>query len=169
MFCHIRVPGCRGRICQLPEGYPMKYKIVRITVIGIICIFCIGYLFSCYDGKKYNIDNVEDYVRKVCEMGNVPGMSIVVLDNGQEYYLNTGYVDKNKKEPMTNEVRCELGSTTKAFTALGVLLLEQDGRLDREDSVKDYLTWFRPTYDGKEVNITIYGWELNHVFLSSNH
>lgn len=155
MFCHIRVPGCRGRICQLPEGYPMKYKIVRITVIGIICIFCIGYLFSCYDGKKYNIDNVEDYVRKVCEMGNVPGMSIVVLDNGQEYYLNTGYVDKNKKEPMTNEVRCELGSTTKAFTALGVLLLEQDGRLDREDSVKDYLTWFRPTYDGKEVNITI--------------
>lgn len=88
-------------------------------------------------------------------MGNVPGMSIVVLDNGQEYYLNTGYADRNKKEPMTSAVRCELGSTTKAFTVLGVLLLEQDGRLDREDSVKDYLPWFRPTYDGKEVNITI--------------
>ncbi|MBD5453379.1 MAG: beta-lactamase family protein, partial [Lachnospiraceae bacterium] len=39
--------------------------------------------------------------------------------------------------------------------ALGILLLEQDGKLSREDSVKDYISWFQPTYDGKEVTITI--------------
>lgn len=133
----------------------MKYKIARITIIGILCTCLISYLLSHYDGKEYSIENAEDYVRSVCEISNVPGMSIVVLDNEQEYYMNFGYADKDEKVAMTSAVRCELGSTTKAFTALGVLLLELDGRLDRTDSVKDYLPWFTPTYDGKEVNITI--------------
>lgn len=133
----------------------MKYKITQLIIIGIICILIINYLISHYDGGEYSIENVEDYVRKVCEIGSVPGMSIVVLDNGQEYYINVGYADKNEKAKMTSEIRCELGSTTKAFTALGVLLLEQDGKLSRKDFVRDYISWFHPTYDGKEVTITI--------------
>lgn len=139
----------------IETGSSLKYKIVQITMIGIICICLIAYLFSHYDGKEYNIENVEDYVRRVCEMGNVPGMSVVVLDKEQEYYINVGYADKHKKIDMTNEIRCELGSTTKAFTALGILLLEQDGKLDRSDFVTDYLPWFCPTYDGKEAAVTI--------------
>ncbi len=133
----------------------MKYKIARITIIGMICIVIISYLISHYDGEEYNIENAEDYVRSVCEIGSVPGMSVAVLDNEQEYYINVGFADKNKKAEMTSEIMCELGSTTKAFTALGVLLLEQDGKLSREDSVKDYISWFQPTYDGNEVTITI--------------
>lgn len=133
----------------------MKYKIARAAIIGMICICLVHYLYLHYDGEKYSIETVEDYVRKVCEIGNVPGMSVVVLDGGQEYYRNAGYADKDEKIVMTSKIRCELGSTTKAFTALGILLLEQDNKLDRMDSVKDYLPWFHPTYDGNEADITI--------------
>ena len=133
----------------------MKYKIARITIVGMILIAIIYCLFSHYDGKGYTLDNADSYVKRICEIENVPGMSIAVLDNGKDYYINVGYADKNEKVEMTSEIRCELGSTTKAFTALGILLLEQDGKLDREDSVKKYLPWFQPTYDGKEVTVTI--------------
>ena len=74
-----------------------KYIIARITIIGIICTCIINHLFSHYDGDEYTIENVEDYVRRVCEIGNVPGMSIIVLDNEQEYYINVGYADKDEK------------------------------------------------------------------------
>jgi len=133
----------------------MKYKITRIIIVGIICICFANYLLSHYDGKQYNIENMRDYVSSVCEISNVPGMAVVVLDNEQEYYINVGYADKNEEVSMTSKIRCELGSTTKAFTALGILILEQDGKLSRMDSVKDYLPWFYPTYDKKEANITI--------------
>lgn len=133
----------------------MKYKITQVIIIVIICILFIDYLFSHYDGREYSIENVEDYVRSLCEVGNVPGMSVVILDNHQEYYINVGYADKKNEVNMTNEIRCELGSTTKAFTALDILILEQDGKLNRTDSVKDYLPWFHPTYDENEANITI--------------
>lgn len=133
----------------------MKYKIAKMITVVFIAIFLIVYLLVHYDGHKYNIENAEAFVRKICELENVPGMSIVVLDNEQEYYINVGYADRNRKVDMTSEIRCELGSTTKAFTALGVLLLEQDGKLNRTDSVEDYLPWFNPTYEGKRVDITL--------------
>lgn len=133
----------------------MKYKFTRITIMIVIAILIIHCLLSHYDGKNYTIENMEDYVRRICEIGNVPGMAIAALDHEQEYYINVGYADKNEQIEMTNKIRCELGSTTKAFTALGILLLEQDGMLDRKDSVKNYLPWFQPTYKGKEVIITL--------------
>ncbi len=133
----------------------MKCKFIRLIITAMICILSVGYLLSHYDGKKYTIENVEDYVGSICKIGGVPGMSVVMLDNGQEYYINVGYADKNDKIEMTSEIRCELGSTTKAFTALDILILEQDGKLNRTDAVKDYLPWFRPTYDGNEANIMI--------------
>lgn len=132
-----------------------KYRIARITIIGMILLCCVYYFISHYDRHVYTIENAEDYVKKICEIGDVPGMSIVALDNGQEYYFNAGYADKNEKTEMTSEVRCELGSTTKAFTGLAVLLLEQEGKLDRKDAVKDYIAWFQPTYQGKYADITI--------------
>lgn len=131
------------------------YRIARIAIIGMILLCCVYYFISHYDGHVYTIENAEDYVKKICEIGDVPGMAIVALDNGQEYYFNVGYADKDEKTGMTSEVRCELGSTTKAFTGLAVLLLEQEGKLDRGDAVKDYIAWFQPTYQGKEADITI--------------
>jgi len=132
-----------------------QYIIARITIIGIICTCIISYLFSHYDGDKYTIENAEDYVRRVCEIGNVPGMSIIILDNEQEYYINVGYADKDEKLDITSGTGFELGSTTKAFTGLGVLLLEKDNKLNRNDLVRDYLTWFQPTYKGEKADVTI--------------
>ena len=66
----------------------MKYKIARITIIGILCTCLISYLLSHYDGKEYSIENAEDYVRRVCEISNVPGMTY------------EKYIEKNVLEPL---------------------------------------------------------------------
>ena len=136
----------------------MKYRITQIIIICFICILFTTYLLSHYDEREYSIENVEDYVRSICEIGNVPGMSVVMLDNDQEYYINVGYADKNDEVDMTSKIRCELGSTTKAFTALDILILEQDGKLNRADSVKDYLPWFHAGYVGNAASSTIFVW-----------
>lgn len=133
----------------------MKYKIFRLIIVFIICILFPVYLLTHYDGREYSAENMEDYIERVCEVGNVPGMSIVIFDKDQVNYFNFGYADKKNKVAMTSEIRCELGSTTKAFTALDILILEQDGKVSRADPVKDYLPWFQPTYAGSEADITI--------------
>ncbi len=131
----------------------MKINCVARRVIAIcIIISVILYLLMHYDTNEYSKENIEDYVSKMCEMDEVPGVSIAVIDGEHEYYLNYGEDNVNKIDENT---RFELGSTTKAFTALGILILEKEEKLDTSDFVSTYLPWFSPTYRGDVVDITI--------------
>ncbi|MNN91340.1 Penicillin-binding protein 4* [compost metagenome] len=61
----------------------------------------------------------------------------------------------NEKKRVVEGSLFELGSTTKAFTALAVILLENEGALSYSDSIADYISGFEPTYKGEKVNLTI--------------
>lgn len=45
----------------------------------------------------------------------------------------------------------QIGSTTKAFTALGILWLEDEGLVSLDDPVSKYLPWFNMKYEGKKI------------------
>jgi CubicO group peptidase (beta-lactamase class C family) len=133
----------------------MKYKkksFKTIVIASCIIISVILYLFMHFDTNEYSKENIEDYVSKMCEMDDIPGVSIALIDGEHEYYLNYGEDTVNKIDENT---RFELASTTKAFTAFGVLILEKEGKLDTSDFVSKYLPWFSPTYRGDVVDITI--------------
>ncbi len=49
----------------------------------------------------------------------------------------------------------ELGSTTKAFTGLGILNLVEEGLIDPDEPVTDYVDWFRPRYKGTDAIVTV--------------
>lgn len=116
-------------------------------------MYLLFFVVKHYDRTEYNLNNMQSYAEKICEIGDVPGMSVAIWNEGEESYINVG--NANAQELMTNETLCELGSTTKAFTAVGIILLEQDGLLNRNDTVSQYLPWFQPTYRDKKVEISI--------------
>jgi CubicO group peptidase (beta-lactamase class C family) len=60
-----------------------------------------------------------------------------------------------KKEPVEPTTLFELGSTSKAFTGLGILQLEKNGKLKLGDPVKNYIPWLKMKFRGKEVQTTI--------------
>jgi len=49
----------------------------------------------------------------------------------------------------------EIGSNSKAFTALVILNLEKDGLIELEDEVTKYIPWLKMKYKGSEAPITI--------------
>lgn len=129
--------------------------VIKAIIIVIIMICIASYVLTHYDTKEYGIEQIDEYVERMCEIADVPGMSIVVRKDNHDSYINVGYADRKAKIEATEDTQYELGSTTKAFTALGILLLEQDGMLDRSDSVSKYLPWFEPTYHNEKVDVTI--------------
>lgn len=66
--------------------------------------------------------------------------SVLVAQDG-EILLIEGYglADRAKNIPNTRETRFRLGSLTKQFTAMAVMILQAQGKLDVHDSVCDYL------------------------------
>ena len=69
-----------------------------------------------------------------------PGASISVVKNG-EIVLSKGYGMANLTYgiPMTENTGMSIASVSKHFTAMAILLLEQDGKLSLEDDVRKHI------------------------------
>src|SRR5579875_2455198 len=62
-----------------------------------------------------------------------------ILDSGAY-----GYANFDSKTPATVRTLYETGSIGKSFTALAILQLKDEGRIDLHVPVSDYLPWFAP-------------------------
>ncbi len=105
---------------------------------------------------------VDREVRQAMRKGNIPGLSLVLVQGSQQRIRSYGYADLARKRPVTAATLFEIGSCTKAFTALSVAGLIARGQLALDDPVAAYLPWFRATYKGKPAVITI-GQLLHHT------
>jgi len=83
---------------------------------------------------------------------NEPGLAAVVIRNGllPEFYT-AGVADIRTLQPITSKTNFRLASVTKQFTACAVMLLARDGRLQYDQSLKDYFPDF-PAY-GQAITI----------------
>jgi len=83
-------------------------------------------------------------VKKVIEDWNVPGLAIgIVQSNNTIYAKGFGYRDVEKKLPVTTNTLFAIGSTTKAFTCTVLGTLVDEGKLDWDKPVRNYISEFR--------------------------
>lgn len=94
-------------------------------------------------------DQVDDFIRAGMRRQKIPGLSLVVLRNGQiikaEGY---GFADIKRRIPATPETVYRIASVSKQFIAAGIMVLVQDGRLSLDDSVRKYLEGAPATWSG---------------------
>lgn len=89
------------------------------------------------------------------ELG-IPGMSLVIVKDGEIIYMKgLGYKDFENKIPVTPDTQFAIGSATKAFTALSVLMSQDEGKLSLYDSPKKYLPYFKINNPDTDSKITI--------------
>ncbi len=86
----------------------------------------------------------------------VPGAALVIVKDDQIIYMKgLGYKDLEKKVPVTADTLFAIGSSSKAFTALTVLLSADDGKLTLDDSPKKYLPYFKMSDPETDAKITV--------------
>ncbi len=79
-------------------------------------------------------------VKELMEMFKVPGISVAVSNESDIILQKSyGYRDKKSKSPMTNDTLIGIGSATKTFTALAIMLLVQEGKINLNDPVSKYV------------------------------
>lgn len=75
---------------------------------------------------------------------DVPGMSIAVV-KGKEiiYAKGFGYRDVEKQLPVTPDTLFAIGSCSKAFTTFVLGTLVDDGKVEWDQPVRNYIPWFK--------------------------
>lgn len=101
------------------------------------------------------LEKIDGEVRSLKDKGDIPGLSLVLIYKGKPIIRSYGFKDVAQQEKVTKETLFELGSTTKAFTALAVGKLIEEGKLDSETFVSDVLPWFEVYYEGEKRKITV--------------
>ena len=85
---------------------------------------------------------------KVAEEGlralKVPGLALAVIkDDKVAYIRGFGVKDVEKKLPVTPDTIFAIGSSSKAFTVFALGKLVDEGKVEWDKPVRDYIPWFR--------------------------
>jgi len=86
---------------------------------------------------------VEAAARKMVDDRLTPGLQICVRQRGATVFSRGfGQADLETATPMTPTTVCRIGSVSKQFTAAGILLLAQDGKLSLDDPLSRFIPDF---------------------------
>lgn len=104
-----------------------------------------------------DVAELESYLNRLVESGNPPGLSLVVVKDGNIVYNNAfGYADGPGGVKAETDTIYHWWSMTKIPTAIAIMQLREQGKLDLERPVKEYLPWFDVTYpSGTSQSITV--------------
>ncbi len=132
----------------------LAFIVIVVLTFSFISIDAIANSF--YDLEEIDQEKINELVNRILNKSKVPGASIVLVSGEQTKYLQYGYSDLESGIPTQQHNLYEIGSMSKAFTALGVLRLEQEGKISIKDSVSKYLPWFnvhyKGEYDGRHID-----------------
>ncbi len=98
---------------------------------------------------------ISNYVKGIMPKTDIPGLTIVYVIKGNYKIQSFGYANIDTKQKIDSNTIFQLGSCSKAFTALAIKNLESRGKLDVNKNVSYYLPWFKVKYDDKYVNVKV--------------
>lgn len=100
---------------------------------------------------------IDDMYRSFAEKNHVPGYAFGIMVDGKLIYTGSGgYSNLETKQLASPQSMFRIASMTKSFTALAILQLRDDGKLQLDDPVSQYVPEIkeqRLTQDGPIITI----------------
>ncbi|WP_185956504.1 serine hydrolase [Changchengzhania lutea] len=112
-----------------------------------------------YLSEAQNLEQQIDAFMASEYKANEPGASVLIARDGKTIYKKAfGQANLELNVPMTTQNVVEIGSITKQFTAVAILMLEEQGKLN----INDIITKFIPDYPTMGKTVTVHHL-LNHT------
>ncbi len=92
---------------------------------------------------KLDLDKLDKYLEKARIEWQVPGLSIaIVKDDSVVFARGYGYRENGKPAEVDEHTIFSIASITKGFTSTALAMLEDEGKIDWDDPVRNYLPDF---------------------------
>lgn len=93
------------------------------------------------------LTKIDSIAKDAIEKGAAPGCVVLVAKNGKLVYNKAfGYTNFDKKEAVTVDMAYDLASVTKiSATTVAIMKLYEEGKIDLNKTLGDYLPWVKGT------------------------
>lgn len=129
---------------------------MRNLLTGAFLLLSVHLLFAQAPTDP-RLKGLDTLVNRVLKEWHAPGVSIAVVEKNKVIYTGGfGYRDVNKKLPVTQSTLFAIGSCTKAFTASMLGMLQNEGKVDIEKPVRNYLPELKFYNDYLNDHVTLH-------------
>jgi CubicO group peptidase (beta-lactamase class C family) len=142
-----------------------KPKILSLILSLVIPLLLSILLPSCsnnhtteiqnYKGNKISRDTIDIFLKTKMDSLKIPGLSIAIINDGKVVYRNSlGYANVEEKLPVTEKTIFEGASMSKPVFAFFVMTYVEEGKLDLDKPLYEYLPYPDIEYDDRYKKIT---------------
>lgn len=106
---------------------------------------------------KYTTKILDAWLPWKIQYDRILGLAVGIVHNGKlVYQKGFGYADIESKVSITPKTCFRIASISKTFTAIAIMQLVEQGKINLDDRIEKYLPWFKAqTKDFDSSNITI--------------
>ena len=85
------------------------------------------------------VDQIDSLLAKTFNQGNFNGNALVLKNNEIIYVESFGYTNASKDKKLTQATRFNIGSIYKEFSAMALMMLVVEGKLNLENSISKFI------------------------------
>jgi len=138
-------------------------KACKYIYISAACFFLAVLIFSMMpQAAEARVDrlttqeSINEYIVRILDQDRIPGSAAVIVNNQQTVYAKGFGITSTKNPlPVDKYTVFDLASVSKSFTALGVMLLRDNGYIELDSPVVKYLPGFNLSGEDLSGEITV--------------
>ena len=148
-------------------------------LIALVLATVLSFTFFCRAAEKeqtpkpaQSIDELRQQLEKILKDSHTPGVSVAIVHkNGPEWVTGLGVADVASNRATTADTLFRIGSTSKAFASLSILLLADQGKLSLDEPVRKLApeVWFENRWEATDPIRVVHllehttGWDDMHL------
>src|SRR5215831_18340518 len=123
----------RRTVCQSSMKFSGRSAYIHKLAVSVAVAVACGFVTASH------ADQVDDYLREQMSALHIPGLSVAVTRDGKIIKsAGYGFANLELSAHASQETVYEIGSMTKQFTAMAVLMLVQEGKISLDDGIRKF-------------------------------
>lgn len=146
-----------------------RYANRLIAICLFVVIMSIDPANNASASQNTSIDftEIDNFIQEEMSVGNIPGLALGIVQDDKIIYMKGFGTAGPGKGEVTPQTLFNIGCVSKSITGLAIMQLVEEGKINLEAPVRDYLPWF--SYGGADVSGQIKVYHLlNHTSGISN-
>jgi len=139
----------------------------KLSVIMFLILLTFTFVFSQSQDLQEKLNEFEQYIVEMKEAWNVPGMAVGIVEGDQVVFMETfGTLSEKGDTPVDEHTTFQIGSTSKAFTATLMVMLEESGEISWNDRVREHYPEFEMADPWVSKNMRLHDLMAQHSGMS---
>jgi len=142
----------------------MRKLILKSMAVGGVLTLALA-LFADRPGRRNSaphrtsqndtFEEIDAHIERQMKRLNIPGVALAIVEDDEIVHLRGFGLARPSGEAPTPQTPFVVGSLTKSFTALAVMQLVEEGKVELDAPVRRYLPWFRVADSQASAQMTV--------------